>query len=951
MNPRVTLVMPVYNGEQYVASAIASAVGQDYDNFEIIIVNDGSTDLYSDRIARAFRDANPARIRYISQKNGGVSAALNAAIAVATGEFFCWLSHDDLFYSDRIRSQVEFHAQIGIKDASVFSNFSLIDSTGKSIHGPALAPKIFETNPEISLLHSGINGCTLLIPMELMRRYGPFDTALRSTQDYDLWGRILTNHPFFYNDNELVRYRVHPEQGTQNPASAREGDTLWIKLMEDQDPIRRVQMFGSKRRFYEAIGEFLAKSSPYVGATAHARKMMRVDNTELLVTVLLIVGDDEAAARRSLTSVLEQAHQNWELKLLTPTWTPCAEAISHDSMDWKRIQWIIGERDEAGLLNKGIDSGRGDYIAFIRSGDVWFNNRLSKQLELVVEEGRLVSHGSYLDWWKDLSTKRVAVIQSEQSVTADKRELSPIDIAFSTLLVHRAVTAAGLRFESGSAYATYLFITSVANLHDWIGVGEPVAEIVINMSSPKIDLLQREAIEAACRLHVSPSERLFCSLQLESSPVSAGAARRAFIESFADGIVVPSLDVANPVDSGTAVPAFQLPETEALVVAPQGYVLLLAHDWGGGTQRFLTEKIRALHSDGFGVYLLRRVTEVGQASNSPSLATTIYLKHQAMKGGEALLEVLDSRGDVSRTIVLDVRSDSLAEELSALQIRRVEIHSLVTLKPALWVPLIRSLALARIPYSVYLHDYMLVCPRLFMVWPNGDYCGAPDIDGCERCIAQHGGIGGKTTVSSWRALHGSMLSEAACVVAPDEDVRKRFHSYFPGLSIHVRPHSSEQDQIRRVLVLGHNQVHKGSDTLVRTARVAFERNRPIEFLLLGTSDREDELKALSNVQLLGPYREGSLVGRINELKADLVWFPGQAVETFSYTLSATFEAGVCPVAFDVGAIASRIRASGRGKLLPLWMAKNAESLLDQLLKVDVESPSEEDDPFRVTNIV
>lgn len=437
MNPRVTLVMPVYNGEQYVASAIASAIGQDYDNFEVIIVNDGSTDQYTDSIARSFRDANPTLVRYISQKNGGVSAALNAAIAVATGEFFCWLSHDDLFYSDRLRSQVEYHAQIGIADASVFSNFSLIDSEGKSVHGPALEPKIFETNPELSLLHSGINGCTLLIPMELMRRYGPFDTALRSTQDYDLWGRILQNHPFFYNDNELVRYRVHPGQGTQSPATALEADTLWIRLMEDQDAIRRVQMYGSKRRFYEAIGKFLANGSPYIQATAHAEKMVDVSNSDLLVTALLMVGEDENATRRSLESVLAQSHQNWELLLLTPTWTPCAEAINQSLTDRVRIRWIVDGRDEAELFNKGIDSARGDYIAFIRSGDTWFSNRLSSQLDLMVEEGCLVSHGSYLAWWKDLSTRRIAVKQGERSVTSANCTLSPIDIAFSTLIVTR----------------------------------------------------------------------------------------------------------------------------------------------------------------------------------------------------------------------------------------------------------------------------------------------------------------------------------------------------------------------------------------------------------------------------------------------------------------------------------------------------------------------------------
>src|ERR1700685_403617 len=100
MNPRVSVAMPVYNGAQYLARAIASVIAQDYDNFEIIIVDDGSTDADTQKIALAFRDAHAERVKYFRKANGGVASALNTAVAAATGQFFCWLSHDDMYYSD-----------------------------------------------------------------------------------------------------------------------------------------------------------------------------------------------------------------------------------------------------------------------------------------------------------------------------------------------------------------------------------------------------------------------------------------------------------------------------------------------------------------------------------------------------------------------------------------------------------------------------------------------------------------------------------------------------------------------------------------------------------------------------------------------------------------------------------------------------------------------------------
>src|SRR5689334_11837948 len=96
--PKVSIVIPVFNGAQYLRSAIDSALGQTYRNTEIIVVNDGSSDFgQTERVALSYG----SRIRYFSKSNGGVASALNFGIQQMRGELFCWLSHDDLYLQEK----------------------------------------------------------------------------------------------------------------------------------------------------------------------------------------------------------------------------------------------------------------------------------------------------------------------------------------------------------------------------------------------------------------------------------------------------------------------------------------------------------------------------------------------------------------------------------------------------------------------------------------------------------------------------------------------------------------------------------------------------------------------------------------------------------------------------------------------------------------------------------
>ena len=101
--PKVSIIIPVYNGENFLEQAINSALHQTYDNIEVIVINDGSNDKgKTEAIAKKYND----KIKYFYKENGGVASALNMALEKMSGDYFSWLSHDDLYYDDKIEKQI-----------------------------------------------------------------------------------------------------------------------------------------------------------------------------------------------------------------------------------------------------------------------------------------------------------------------------------------------------------------------------------------------------------------------------------------------------------------------------------------------------------------------------------------------------------------------------------------------------------------------------------------------------------------------------------------------------------------------------------------------------------------------------------------------------------------------------------------------------------------------------
>lgn len=213
-NPKVSIIIPVYNGSNFLAEAIDSALAQTYQNIEVVVINDGSNDSgETERIAVSYGD----RIHYFSKPNGGVATALNMAIENMTGEYFSWLSHDDLYVNNKIEYQINMLSSIApdeLNTTIIYSDFIVFGDNIANDYPVILGDIPSERFRYWLTVVSGLHGCTLLIPKTAFEKIGTFNENLRTTQDYDLWFRMAKEFKFVHIPKLLIRARNHADQGT-----------------------------------------------------------------------------------------------------------------------------------------------------------------------------------------------------------------------------------------------------------------------------------------------------------------------------------------------------------------------------------------------------------------------------------------------------------------------------------------------------------------------------------------------------------------------------------------------------------------------------------------------------------------------------------------------------------------------------------------------------------------
>ena len=208
--PKVTVVVPAYNVSKYIQEALASLEKQTFTDFEVLIVDDGSTDNTADVVQKFCQ--RDSRFKLLQKPNGGLSSARNYGIHHAQGEYIALLDGDDVYHKDKLATHV---ARLYSRDdvGLVYSASRTIRDDGKPTF-IALNGKPIHPNPLLALLCKNFigHGSNAVFRRCLIEEVGGFNESLRSWEDVDLWLRIAATQKWhFYREKRILcYYRVRP---------------------------------------------------------------------------------------------------------------------------------------------------------------------------------------------------------------------------------------------------------------------------------------------------------------------------------------------------------------------------------------------------------------------------------------------------------------------------------------------------------------------------------------------------------------------------------------------------------------------------------------------------------------------------------------------------------------------------------------------------------------------
>ncbi len=355
-------------------------------------------------------------------------------------------------------------------------------------------------------------------------------------------------------------------------------------------------------------------------------------------------------------------------------------------------------------------------------------------------------------------------------------------------------------------------------------------------------------------------------------------------------------------------------------------VLMVSHSHGGGVARQVDAEMRKWRAAGRAPLLL-----VPQFPAAP--AKTPYPWPALLCAGEA-------KDYPNLAFPLPEVMPELLELLRSLRVELVVLHHTLGHDDS-----VRTLAeKLGVKQDIVVHDYAGFCPRVNLLRRTAPeapqrYCGEPDVAGCIACRAQGGGLFNTLPVRKLLARSAAEFAAARAVIAPSADVASRLARHFPGVKPRIQPWEDDTaprplipppppGSPRNIAIIGGIGPAKGFDVLLDCAADAAARNLPLIFSVIGGS--ADDTRLLdAGIFVTGPYREAELPELLAALKPHLAFLPSIWPETWCFTLGEAWAAGLPAIVFDLGAQAARVKATGRGLVLPLGLP--ADRINDMLL--------------------
>jgi glycosyltransferase involved in cell wall biosynthesis len=200
--PAISVIVPAYNAEKTILKTIESVQQQTFSDFELIVINDGSTDQTLEQIGTV----DDPRLKVFSYSNGGLPTARNRGISHTNGEFITFLDADDLWTADKLELQLtalQQHSEAGV----AYSWTYYMDEQGESVH--ASVPVFFQGNVYANLLMGNFldSGSNPLIRREAIESVGEFDSTLKSCEDWEYWLRLAARWSFVVVPKAQIFYR------------------------------------------------------------------------------------------------------------------------------------------------------------------------------------------------------------------------------------------------------------------------------------------------------------------------------------------------------------------------------------------------------------------------------------------------------------------------------------------------------------------------------------------------------------------------------------------------------------------------------------------------------------------------------------------------------------------------------------------------------------------------
>jgi len=242
-SPLVSVIIPAYNSADYIEEALESVFKQTFQDFEILVIDDGSTD-DTGAILEKYKD----RIEYCFQENGGPASARNQGIRMARGEYIAFLDADDIWLATKLEKQIALFRQrqnLGM----VITGSCSFDKKG--IYGFSTKKREYLMIGDIArniFLRSGVGTPTVMVRKKVFDKVGLFEENIRYGEDDNLWIRIASHYDVELIDEALIRVRNHPGRMTANQTA----------LLEDvQDNIQFL-----KTKYGDIVRKKIEKAAP-----------------------------------------------------------------------------------------------------------------------------------------------------------------------------------------------------------------------------------------------------------------------------------------------------------------------------------------------------------------------------------------------------------------------------------------------------------------------------------------------------------------------------------------------------------------------------------------------------------------------------------------------------------------------------------------------------------------